>query len=180
MGKSGAHRACEVSGWLEIFSAPNALHPHIQWSLAQHLGGDGNSSTSSKKITLQWNNQPLVPGSGQCRLRFTGEPGISSALARALAGWHYLRFDISEEASAGCDGSRYLATPTLGLFHGSVGGSGDIYLSEHRIRAVVDAALRAGRDVEAALEEAMGTPWEEELAPFRIGQEGMRWLSVAG
>jgi hypothetical protein len=45
---------------------------------------------------------------------------------------------------------------------------------------VVDGALRAGKDVETALEEAMGTPWEEELAPFRIGQEGMRWLSVAG
>jgi hypothetical protein len=171
MSNPGAQRALEVNGWLEIFSAPNPLHPHIQWSL---------SETLTRDISLQWNNQPLAPGSGQCRLRFSGAPGVAGKLARALAGWHYLRFDISEEASAGCDGSRYLATPTLGLFHGPVGGSGDIYLSEHRIRAVVDGALRAGKDVETALEEAMGTPWEEELAPFRIGQEGMRWLSVAG
>lgn len=161
----------QVSGWLEIFSAPTALQPHIQWSISQTLGTE---------IALAWNNQPLVPGSGQCRLRFSGAPGIAGEIARALAAWHYLRFDISEEPSAGCDGSRYLATPTLGLFHACVGGSGDVYLSEHRIRSVVDSALRTGRDVESALEEALGTSWEEELTPFRIGQEGMRWLHVAG
>lgn len=161
----------QVSGWLEIFSAPTALQPHIQWSISQTLGVE---------IALQWNNQPLVPGSGQCRLRFTGTPGIAGRIARALAGWHYLRFDISEQASAGCDGSRYLATPSLGLFHGTVGGGGDLYLSEHRIRSVVDAALRNGRDVESAIEEALGTSWEEELQPFRIGQEGMRWLHATG
>lgn len=171
MNRSGAKPAQQVRGWLEIFSAPNALQSHIQWSI---------SNVIHNEITLQWSQQPLAPGSGQCRLRFTGEPGIAGELARALAGWHYLRFDISEEASAGCDGSRYLATPTLGLFHGHVGGSGDIYLSEHRIRAVVDIALRNGRDVESALEEALGTPWEEELEKFRIGQEGMRWLHAAG
>lgn len=160
-----------VCGWLEIFSAPNALEQHIQWSLTQILGVD---------IALQWNNQPLASGSGQCRLRFSGAPGIAGRIAAALAGWHYLRFDISEEASKGCDGSRYLATPSLGLFHGCIGGSGDIYLSENRIRAVVDTALRNGRDVESALEEALGRAWEEELLPFRIGQEGMRWLHAAG
>lgn len=173
-GISGARTkrsAAQVSGWLEIFSAPNALQPHIQWSISQTLGAE---------IALQWSSQPLVPGSGQCRLRFTGEAGVAGRIARALAGWHYLRFDISEEASAGCDGSRYLATPSLGLFHGAVGGSGDLYLSEHRIRSVIDSALRNGRDVESALEEALGTPWEEELQPFRIGQEGMRWLHATG
>ena len=45
---------------------------------------------------------------------------------------------------------------------------------------MLDAALRQGRDVESALEDALGTPWEDELAKFRIGQEGMRWLNVAG
>lgn len=167
----GAKPGTAVSGWLEIFSAPNSLHTHIQWSLSEVLG---------QQINLQWSNQPLVPGSGQCRLRFTGAPGIAGTIARALAGWHYLRFDISEEASTGCDGSRYLATPTLGLFHGCIGGSGDTYLSEHRIRSVIDNALRNGRDIESAIEDALGTPWEEELARFRVGQEGMRWLHVAG
>lgn len=160
-----------VGGWIEIFSAPNALQPHIQWSLAQALG---------QEISLQWSNQPLLPGAGQTRLKFSGEPGVAGRIASALAGWHYLRFDISEEASRGCDGSRYLATPSLGLFHGYVGASGDLYLSEHQIRTVVDSALRNGRDVESALEEALGSAWEEELEPFRIGQEGMRWLHAAG
>ena len=171
MNTSGVKPAARVSGWVEIFSAPNSLHSHIQWSISQALDSE---------ISLPWSTQPLAPGSGQCRLRFTGEPGIAGTLARALAGWHYLRFDISEEPSRGCDGSRYLATPSLGLFHGYVGGSGDIYLSEHRVRAVLDSALRQGRDVESALEDALGTPWEEELQRFRIGQEGMRWLNVAG
>lgn len=169
--KNGAKPAVRVSGWLEIFTAPNALHTHIQWSLAQVLDSD---------IALQWNHQPLVPGTGQCRLRFSGAPGIAGRIAHALAGWHYLRFDISEEPSQGCDGSRYLATPSLGLFHGYVGASGDVYLSEHRIRTVIDSAFRKGRDIESAIEEALGTPWEEELHAFRIGQEGMRWLHVAG
>ena len=164
-------KAARVRGWLEIFSAPNALAPHIQWSLVQAL---------DTEITLHWSNQPLLPGTGQTRLKFMGESGIAGRIASALAGWHYLRFDISEEASAGCDGSRYLATPSLGLFHGHIGAAGDIYLSEHRIRTIVDLSLRNGRDVESAIEEALGTPWEEELQPFRIGQEGMRWLNAAG
>ena len=161
----------QVGGWLEIFSAPNALQPHIQWSLAQVLGVE---------ITLHWSNQPLLPGTGQTRLKFSGEPGVAGRIASALAGWHYLRFDISEEASSGCDGSRYLATPTLGLFHGHIGGSGDLYLSENQIRSVLEGALRNGRDVESAIEEALGTPWEEELQSFRIGQAGMRWLHATG
>ena len=160
-----------VRGWLEIFSAPHALTDHVQWSISNIL---------ATQVALQWNNQPLAPGSSQCRLRFFGKAGIAGELAHALAGWHYLRFDISEEASAGCDGSRYLATPSLGLFHGHVGGSGDVYLSEHRIRSVIDTALRNGKDIESAIEEALGTPWEEELANFRIGQEGLRWLSATG
>ena len=120
-----------------------------------------------------------------------------------------LRFEITEDASPGCDAVRYSCTPSLGTFSAVVGGNGDILVPEGRLRAAMDlaAAARTGagrseadqelgslRDVhgprhpalggslEAELALLLGQPWDNELEPFRRAGEGapVRWLNATG
>ena len=107
--------------------------------------------------------------------------GSAGAITSALAGWNRLRFEITEDASPGCDGVRHSYTPTLGLFTGVTGGNGDICVPEGRLRtalamAQTDSALRG------ELDRLLGRAWDEELDVFRCGAEGapVRWLHATG
>ena len=59
------------------------------------------------------------------------------------AAWNLLRFEVSEEASAGGDAVRYSCTPALGAYSAVVAANGDVLVPEGRIRAAV--ALAASR-----------------------------------
>ncbi len=68
---------------------------------------------------------------------------MSGALTSALAGWNLLRFEVTEEASPGCDPVRYSYTPTLGTFSAVTSASGDILVPESRLRAAMTLAASA-------------------------------------
>jgi hypothetical protein len=144
----------------------------------------------------------------RAELAWQGKPGTSAAIASALAGWNRLRFEVTEDASPGCDAVRYSYTPSLGMFSGTTAANGDIVVSEGRIRAAMalaaagqpgDAAtgddalgslreLHAprhpalGGSLEAELALLVGQPWDDELEPFRRAAEGapVRWLNATG
>ena len=98
-------------GVLQIHSAPPALSPHIEWAVAGIFG---------VPVKLHWIEQPAAPGSVRTELDWQGRPGTSGEIASALASWNLLRFEISEEASQGCDAVRYSFTPELGMFSAAV------------------------------------------------------------
>ncbi len=184
-----------VRGVLQIHSAPPALCPHIEWAVAGVLG---------VAVDLPWVNQPAAPGAVRAELDWQGRPGVSGAIVSELAGWNRLRFEVTEEASAGCDAVRYSYTPELGVFSAVMSASGDIVIPENRLRAAmtVAAATASGvlartpgslravsgerADRAAALEEELsrllGQPWDDELEPFRCAAEGapVRWLHATG
>ena len=62
----------------------------------------------------------------RAELTWAGRPGAAGAITSALAGWKLLRFEVTEDASPGCDATRYSHTPALGTFSASVGANGDI------------------------------------------------------
>jgi len=103
-------------------------------------------------------------------------------MASALRGWQQVRFEVTEEPSPGCDGARYAYTPSLGLFHAVTGVHGDVLVHEDRLRAVMEAAVRNGSDLETELERVLGKPWDDELEIFRYAGEGapVRWLHQVG
>ena len=69
-------------------------------------------------------------------------PAPPPRIASALRGWNHLRFEITEEPTAGTEGSRFSYTPDLGVFHAVTGVHGDIMIPEDRLKAaVVKAAL---------------------------------------
>jgi hypothetical protein len=178
---------------LQVHSAPPALCPHIEWAVAGVLG---------IPVDLSWVSQPAAPGALRAEVEWQGSPGMAAAVTSALAGWNRLRFEVTEEASPGCDAMRYSCTPGLGLFSATTMANGDIVVPESRLRAAMTlaAAARASvpgpraalsavaeaTDPAGALEDELarllGQPWDEELEPFRCAADGapVRWLHATG
>lgn len=120
-----------VRGVLHVHSAPPALSPHIEWAVAGVLG---------VPVDLPWVEQPASPGALRAELDWQGRPGTSGAITSALAGWDRIRFEVTEEASPGCDAVRYSCTPALGTFSAVTSASGDILVPEGRLRAAMTLA----------------------------------------
>ena len=161
-----------ASGVLHVHSAPPALCPHIEWAVAGIVG---------MPVDLPWTSQPAAPGSLRAELTWQAKPGTSGAMTSALAGWNRLRFEVTEDASPGCDGVRYSYTPDLGTFTGVIGANGDIVVPEGRLRAAMSLAAGGG-SLDTALERLLGTAWDNEHEPFRRAGDGapVRWLNATG
>jgi hypothetical protein len=95
-----------------------------------------------------------------------GRIGAAGRLVSVLKGWSMLRFEVTEEPSSGCDGTRYSFTPTLGLFSATTSANGDVVVGEQQLRAVLTGAPYLGA-VPVAIETLLGTAWDAELEPFR-------------
>jgi hypothetical protein len=131
---------------------------------------------------MPWVSQPAAPGSLRAELTWHGRPGTAGAITSALAGWNRLRFEVTEEASAGCDAVRYCYTPELGTFSAVMSANGDILVPENRLRAVMSMAATGTSVLETELERLLGSAWDNELEPFRRASEGapVRWLNATG
>ena len=107
--------------------------------------------------------------------------GTGARLASALRGWAHLRYEITEEASHGVDGSRWSHTPELGIFHAATDVHGNIVVPEDRIRAALEHAADPLR-LRTELDLALGQAWDDELEPFRYAGAGapVRWLHRVG
>ena len=183
-----------VRGVLPVHSAPPALCPHIEWAVAGVIG---------IPVSLPWVDQPAAPGMLRAEADWEGRPGMAGAITSALAGWNRLRFEVTEDASPGCDAVRYSYTPALGIFSAVVAGNGDIMIPENRLRAAMALAAAANtadskvgslRDLHGPRHPALagsladelalllGEPWDAELEPFRRAGDGapVRWLNATG
>jgi hypothetical protein len=156
---------------------------------------------------MPWVDQPAAPGSVRAELTWQGAPGAAGAITSALASWNLARFEVTEEASQGCDAVRYSHTPTLGTFCATVAANGDVMISENRLRAAMELAASAraagrnpnarisglrelhgprhpalGGSLEDELVLLLGDPWDAELEPFRRASDGapVRWLNATG
>jgi len=129
-------------------------------------------------VSLTWTAQPAASGTYRTELSWQGDVGTAARVASALRGWNHLRFEITEEPTAGTEGERYSYTPALGVFHAVTGIHGDLMIPEDRLKAaVVRAALGEGTlDVE--IDKLLGRAWDDELETFRYAGDGapVRWL----
>ena len=156
-------------GVLYVHSAPSALCPHVEWAVAGVFGAP---------VSLSWIPQPAAAGTYRAEFSWQGDVGTASRVASALRGWNQLRFEITEEPSAGNEGARYSYTPALGVFHAVTGVHGDIMIPEDRLKAVVARAAQGETSLEIEIELLLGRPWDDELETFRHAGEGapVRWL----
>lgn len=160
-------------GVVFVHGAPTPLCPHITWAVEAVLG---------ERVHFDWIPQPAAPRMVRSELSWSAPAGTGAQLASALRGWDGLRYEVTEEPSAGSDGARWSHTPSLGIHHTMISVSGDAVIHEDRLR---DAMARTRGDVMAFQEEIdllLGVPWDEELEPFRYAGDGapVRWLHQVG
>jgi hypothetical protein len=160
-------------GVLFVHSAPRALCPHIEWAAGGVLG---------VRLSLDWIPQPAAPGMYRTELSWQAEQGMGARLTSSLRGWAHLRYEVSEEPSAGSDGGRWSHTPELGIFHAVTDVHGNVVVPEDRIRAALDAGAGDPSVMIRELDLALGRSWDEELEPFRYAGDGapVRWLHRVG
>lgn len=159
-------------GVLFVHSAPRALGPHVEWAAGGVLG---------VRVALDWTAQPAASGLYRGELSWQAPQGTGPRLASALRGWTHLRFEVTEEPSAGADGGRWSHTPELGIFHAVTDAHGNVVVPEDRIRAAMSHADDPDR-MRDELDLALGRAWDDELEPFRYAGDGapVRWLHRVG
>lgn len=162
-----------TQGVVLVHSASTAMTLHVEWALGRILG-----STP----TIEWTKQPVLPGSMRCELSWTGAPGTGAKIASELRGWDGLRYEVTEEASPGHDGSRWMHTPSLRLRHFPTSANGDFYLTENRIRDMLEISMGSPEAIFDMLGELLGEDYDAELEPFRHAGDGapVRWLHKVG
>lgn len=106
-----------ATGVVYIHASPAAVSPHVEWAL---------SSTLSARANLKWTPQPAMPGQLRAVTNWIGPVGTGAALANALRSWSVLRFEVTEDPSAGVDGHRWCHTPQLGMWSGTMSANGDV------------------------------------------------------
>jgi Protein of unknown function (DUF3145) len=162
-----------VYGVLQVHSAPPALCPHIEWAVAGTVG---------TAVSMPWVSQSAAPGSLRAELTWKGRPGTAGEITSALSGWNRLRFEVTEEASPGCDAVRYCYTPNLGVFSATTSANGDILVAENKLRAALALGASGASVLERELDRLLGSAWDNELEPFRRAGDGapVRWLNATG
>ena len=156
-------------GVLYVHSAPSALCPHIEWAVGGALGS---------AVNLEWTPQGAQAGAYRAEFSWSGDPGAAAAMASALRGWNQLRFEVTEEPTAGTEGARYSYTPDLGIFHAVTGIHGDIMIPEDRLKAAVVKSALGEATLLTEIDKLLGKPWDDELETFRHAGDGapVRWL----
>ena len=162
-----------TQGVLFVHSAPRALCPHVEWAAGGAIGA---------LARFDWTPQPAAPGLVRAEVCWRAPAGSGARIASALRGWDSLRYEVTEEPSAGVAGGRWSHTPDLGIYHAVTDTAGNILVPEDRIRSVMERAAGDPAKFSSEVAIALGEAWDEELDAFRHAGEGapVRWLTKVG
>ena len=160
-------------GVLYIHSSPRALCPHIEWAAGRAL---------ERAVNFDWAKQPVLPGAMRAEFYWEGLQGSGAALASALRGWEHLRYEVTEDATPGSDGGRWLHTPDLGIFFAQTDTVGNVVISDERIRYAMEIAGSNTLELQRELRLALGQAWDDELEAFRHASDDNQvvWLHKVG
>jgi hypothetical protein len=156
-----------------VHSAPRALCPHIEWATGRALG---------RAVNFRWADQPVLKGSQRTEFYWEGAAGTGAAIASGLRGWEHLRFEVTEDASPGNDGARWMHTPDLGIFFAQTDTVGNVVIPEDRVRYAMEIAGSNALELHRELRLALGQAWDDELEAFRHASSDSQviWLHKVG
>lgn len=155
-------------GVLYVHSCPPAVCVHVEWAVSRVLG---------VPVRLGWTAQPADPSTQRAECVWQGASGSAGELATALRQWTMIRFEVTEDASAGHDGERIAYVPGRGAFRTATSANGDMVVGEQRLRALLATAT----DPDAlahGLQRLLGADWDADLEPYRHAGDGapVTWL----
>ncbi|GAB3606267.1 DUF3145 domain-containing protein [Conyzicola nivalis] len=165
--------APHARGVLFVHSAPRALCPHIEWAAGRAL---------ERAVNFSWADQPVLKGAQRTEFYWEGPVGTGAKIASALRGWEHLRFEVTEDASAGGDGGRWMHTPDLGIFFAQTDTVGNVVIPEDRLRYAMEIAGSNALELHRELRLALGQAWDDELEAFRHASSDSQvvWLHKVG
>jgi hypothetical protein len=168
-----ANSRAMARGVIYVHSAPRALCPHIEWAAGRAMG---------HAVNFDWSAQPVLKGSMRAEFYWQGEQGSGAAIASALRGWEHLRFEVTEDATPGNDGARWLHTPDLGIFFAQTDSVGNVVIPEDRLRYAMEVAGADAFELHRELRLALGQAWDDELEVFRHASDTNQvvWLHKVG
>lgn len=160
----------QTRGVIYIHSSPPAVCPHVEWAIGRVLG--------STTVKLGWAPQDAERGTMRAERAWTAEPGVGAEIAKALAQWPMLRFEVTEDPSPGLDGERIMHVPGRGVYRAAMSAGGGIMIAEDRIRALL-ATTTSAEALRGGLDQLLGLDWDRELEPYRqaAGGDEQSWLS---
>lgn len=162
-----------ATGVLYVHSSPGALCPHVEWAAGRALG---------RAVNFDWDPQPVLRGTQRAEFTWEGPQGSGAGIASALRGWEHLRFEVTEDPSAGSDGARWLHTPDLGIFYAQTDSAGNMVIPEDRLRYAMQSAGTNALELHRELRLALGQAWDDELEPYRHASDfaPVVWLHNVG
>ena len=89
---------------------------------------------------------------------------------------------MTEDATPGSDGGRWLHTPDLGIFFAQTDTVGNVVIPEDRIRYALEIAGSNTLELHRELRLALGQAWDDELEAFRHASDDNQviWLHKVG
>jgi len=165
--------AATARGVIYVHSAPRALCPHVEWAAGRALG---------QAVNFRWIDQPVLRGAMRAEYYWEGATGMGAAIASALRGWEHLRFEVTEDATPGSDGARWMHTPDLGIFYAQTDSVGNMVIPEDRVRYAMEVAGSDAFELHRELRLALGQAWDDELEAFRHASDDNQvvWLHKVG
>jgi hypothetical protein len=161
----------QTRGVIYIHSSPSAVCPHVEWAIGRVLERSG--SNASQGVKLGWTPQHAERATMRAERPWTGYAGMGAEFAKALAQWPMLRFEITEDPSAGVDGERIMHVPGRGIYRAAMSAGGEIMIAEDRIRALL-ATTTSAEALRNGLDQLLGLEWDRELRPYRQAAGGTK------
>lgn len=161
---SGASVAQTMStrGVVFVHCCPSAIAPHVEWALAGVLG---------RPVRMQWSSQPAAPTHLRAEATWSGNVGTGARLAASLRAWPMLVFEVAEQGTPVSDGERLAYVPGRGFHRSMVSANGDVVVGEERLQGLLARAASAD-DFAHGVAELLGSAWDAELEPYRMGGDG--------
>jgi Protein of unknown function (DUF3145) len=149
-------------GVVYMHCCPSALAPHVEWALAGVL---------DRSVRLHWTGQPAAATHLRAEASWVGPVGTAARLAASLRAWPMLVFEITEDGTTVSDGERLAYVPGRGFHRSATAANGDVVIGEERVRGLMNRAKSAD-EFRHGLAELLGTAWDAELEPYRLGGDG--------
>jgi hypothetical protein len=124
----------------------------------------------------------LIGRPKKLHLNWIGPIGTSARIISSLSKWGKIRIEAIQEPTLNQLGERFAVTPDLGIFRADINSLGETVITESRLRSALERSKNENESFEIELAFLIGTPWDEDLEPFRSSQEGtsVRWITKTG
>ena len=158
-----------ATGLVVIHAVQPALTRQVQWTLSQVLDAE---------IFLDWNPQAGIDGSLRAEFLWVGREYHGAHIASALAGWHNIYFEVTQDPIKNHSGSRWCHTPDLGITHRTIDELGNIVIGEDEMRAALRRAGNSVGKIQLEMRTLLAEPWDSILEPLRHANANARavWL----